>query len=100
MAGRLTAAALAVGVCAVSAGCDGTSASQPLAVGTLERVTVWSKPVQRPGETGENSGNSPPKGSRVEVYDRFILITPPDGPTILSLHGWYTDLTFRRGPQR
>src|SRR5690348_4407092 len=70
--------------------------SAPLAVGTLAHVTVWKKPVQRPGETGGNEGNSPPEGSRVEVYSEFILITPPGGPTILSPHGWYTDLTFRR----
>src|SRR4051812_44477597 len=68
----------------------------PLAVGTLEHVTVCKKPVQRPGETGSNEGNSPPAGSRVEVYSDFILITPPGGTTILSPHGCYTDLEFRR----
>ena len=104
MVGRLTAVALAVGLCAMGAGCDGPTNRQPsirpIATGTLERVTIWSKPVQRPGELGDNSGNSPPKGSRVEVYEQFILITPADGPTILSPHGWYTDLAFRRDPQR
>ena len=82
------------------AGCNGSPAPQPvarpIATGTIERLTVWSSPVQRPGETGSNTGNSPPKGSRVEVYDEFILITPPEGPTILSPHGWYTDLSFTR----
>jgi hypothetical protein len=72
------------------------SRSSPLAVGTLEHVTVWKRPVQRPGETGGNEGSSPPAGSRVEVYSEFVLITPPGGPTILSPHGWYTDLQFRR----
>ncbi len=102
MVGRFAAVAL-FGLCAVDAGCDGPTARQPsarpIAAGTLERVTVWSKPVQRPGELGENSGTSPPKGSRVEVYEQFILITPPGGPTILSPNGWYTDLAFRRDPQ-
>jgi hypothetical protein len=81
-------------------GCGGTHAPQPvprpIASGTIERLTVWTNPVQRPGETGSNTGYSPPKGSRVEVYDEFILITPPEGPTILSPHGWYTELSFNR----
>ena len=81
-------------------GCDGTAAPRPrpIASGTLERVMIWHRPVLRPGETGENTGESPPEGSRVEVHDHFILVTPSDGPTILSLHGWYTDLSFRRDP--
>jgi hypothetical protein len=103
MVGRLAGIALVVALCAVGTGCNETttrhSSARPIAAGTLELVTVWSKPVQRPGETGENSGSSPPKGSRVEVYEQFILITPPDGLTILSPHGWYTGLTFRRDPQ-
>ena len=81
-------------------GCGGSLAPQPeprpIASGTIEQLTVWNNPVQRPGETGSNTGHSPPKGSRVEIYDEFILVTPPKGPTILSPHGWYTDLFFNR----
>ena len=95
---------VAVVLAAAVAGCDGSPATKPagrpIAAGTVERLTIWHKPVQRPGETGENTGNSPQKGSRVEVYDQFILVTPPDGPTVLALHGWYTDLEFRREPLR
>ncbi|MBV9123659.1 MAG: hypothetical protein JO112_09910 [Planctomycetes bacterium] len=68
----------------------------PIAAGTLENVTIWTKPVQRPGETGENTGSSPEKGSRVEVYENFIIVTSKDGSSILSLHGWYTDLRFKK----
>ncbi len=104
MRSRIFDLATAFSLVATLAGCNGASAPQPnarpIAAGTLERVTVWNKPVQRPGETGENTGGSPPKGSRVEVHDEFILITPPEGPTILSPHGWYTDLAFKRDPQR
>ena len=75
-------------------GCGSQAPARPIASGTLEHVTIWTKPVQRPGETGENSGSSPPKGSRVEADDHFILVTPKDGATVLSLHGWYTDLAF------
>src|SRR3954462_15561784 len=46
----------------------------PLATGTLQHVTVWKKPVQRPGETGNNEGFTPAAGSYIEIYDQFILI--------------------------
>ena len=68
----------------------------PLASGLIESVTIWDKPFQRAGETGSNVGHPAPKDSRVEVHEQFILITPPDGPTALVLHGWYTDLKFKR----
>jgi hypothetical protein len=91
---------VAVVATATTLGCDGGTAAKPtgrpVAAGTVERVSIWHKPVQRPGEMGENTGNPQPRGSRVEVYDQFILVTPPGGPTLLALHGWYTDLEFRR----
>ncbi len=102
MVGRFASPAVTLLLAAV-AGCDGSAPqpeARPMAIGTLERVTVWNKPVMRPGETGENTGYSPPKGSRVEVHGQFILITPPEGPTVLSPHGWYTDLAFKRDPRR
>ena len=100
MVNRVVGLAVGIALAVSVTGCGGPaeqkSRSLPSASGTLESVTVWSKPVQRPGEMGENSGYSPPKGSRVEVYDQFILITPPKSPTVLSPHGWYTDLRFTR----
>ena len=83
---------IAIGGCSRSQ----PAVAAPLASGTIESVTIWDKPVQRAGETGSNDGHPAPQGSRVEVYERFILITPPDGPTTLTLHGWYTDLKFKR----
>jgi hypothetical protein len=73
-----------------------TPTTSPLASGLIESVTIWDKPFQRAGETGNNTGHPAPQGSRVDVYEQFILITPPDGPTALTLHGWYTDLKFKR----
>lgn len=66
----------------------------PIATGKLEMVTVWAKPVQRPGEMGSNSGETFSDG-KVAIYDQFIIITMPDGRKVLSLHGWYTNLRFR-----
>lgn len=92
---------VSVCLCGVTVGCNGPqSASRPIAAGTVESLTVWDRPVQRPGETGENTGKTVFAGSRVQVYDQFILITPPGRPTTLAPHGWYTDLTFKADPQR
>ena len=69
----------------------------PLASGLIESVTIWDR---RAGETGSNTGHPAPQDSRVEVYDEFILVTPPDGATTLVLHGWYTNLKFKRDATR
>ena len=50
--------------------------------------------MQRAGETGSNHGSTLKEG-RVDVYDQFIIVTLPDGTRVLSLHGWYTGLTFK-----
>ena len=67
----------------------------PIASGSLISVTLWNKPVGSPGETGSISGNSPPPGSQVEVYENFIIVTPEDGIKWLSPHGWYSKLAFK-----
>jgi hypothetical protein len=85
---------IAIGGCSPSRTQPANAAS--LASGVIESVTIWDKSVQRAGETGSNTGHPVPQGSRVEVYEQFILITPPDGPTALTPHGWYTDLKFKR----
>ena len=77
--------------------CAGCSSRQtPLASGKAVSGTIWEKPVQRPGETGSNSGSPIAPGSRVDIYANFIIVTPPKGPSVLSPHGWYTDLRFEK----
>ena len=71
------------------------TANKPIVSGKLVSVTIWEKPVQRPGETGQNSGFSPDAGSQVDVYESFIVVTSPAGERIVSLHGWYTNLRLK-----
>jgi hypothetical protein len=85
-----------------SAGCDRPAAQanmptqsapdQVIAGGELISVTLWEKPI---GTLGMNGGTTPPKGSRVKVYEKFILVTYPDGITRQSLNGWYSGLQFK-----
>lgn len=68
----------------------------PLVTGEYLSGTLWKKPVASPGAAGSNEGSSPPKGSRVEIYDRFIIITTREGTSEVSPHGWYTNLRIKR----
>ena len=96
---RISSAILAIMTAPFIVGCSKEQARPlapaPVATGKLISVTVWEKPVQRPGEMGQNSGSSAPEGSHVDVYDQFIIVTMPNGEKTLSLHGWYTNLRFK-----
>lgn len=48
----------------------------PIITGEFISGTLWNKPV---GEAGSNQGGSPHRGSRVEVYENFIIVTDPNG---------------------
>lgn len=86
---------LAFGVLIGVAGCGDDDRPRPVTAGSLKNVTVWTRPVQRPGELGENSGSSY-KDGRVDVYENFIVVTPDKQDSMLVLHGWYTDLRFKK----
>jgi len=68
-------------------------APAPIKSGVLVSGTLWSKPV---GGPGQNTGDSPEPGSRIEVYDGFIVVTAADGTQTICPHGWYTDLKLKQ----
>lgn len=78
---------------AESASSRPTASDQPIDSGKLIRVTMWHRPVQRPGESGTNESWTESDG-RVRIYPNFILVTDSHGTTRLSPHGWYTDLVY------
>jgi hypothetical protein len=49
----------------------------PLFVGKLEDGTFWKTSLQNSTTTNEGGGYD--KGSRVEVYDQFVVVTTPKG---------------------
>jgi hypothetical protein len=87
---RSVAMGLAIGLLATLSGCG----PAPLVTGTIESGTLWKRPVSAP----ENEGFSPEKGSKVEIYDQFIVVTTPNGLSHIRPHGSYSDLTFRKKP--
>jgi hypothetical protein len=64
----------------------------PLQVGKLESGTFWKAPLS----AASNEGSDYPKGSRVEIYDQFIVVTPQDGISHVHPHGHYSGLAFKR----
>jgi cbb3-type cytochrome oxidase subunit 3 len=67
--------------------------AKPLVSGEFLSGTLWEKPVIH--TQGTNTGYSPASGSRVDMYDSFIVVTDAEGISELSLHGSYTKLRFK-----
>lgn len=63
----------------------------PIVAGKLLSVKVWQHPV----ETARENRAELIKGGRVEVYDRFIVLTDDGGDRMLHFHSYYTELRFR-----
>src|SRR5262245_1509615 len=68
----------------------GGPAAGPITGGPLVSVSVWKYPV----DSRSNEGGTYKEG-RVEVYNRFIIVTHPGGERTLHLHNYYTDLRFK-----
>jgi hypothetical protein len=66
----------------------------PIVSGKAASGTIWEKPVET--KAGSNTGQPIEAGSRVDIYEQFIIVTPPKGRSTLSLHGWYTNLSFEK----
>jgi hypothetical protein len=65
----------------------------PIASGTVMSGTIWNKPV---GSSGPNLSFPIPEGSRVEVYNNFIIVTYSKGVSEILSHGWYSSLKFNK----
>jgi hypothetical protein len=66
----------------------------PLFTGKLEGGTFWKTSLG--GSTTTNEGAGYDKGSRVEVYDQFVVVTTPDGVSHVHPHGYYSVLAIKR----
>jgi len=64
----------------------------PLFSGKLEGGTFWKNAL-----TGSNNeGGDYAKGSRVEVYDQFVVVTTADGLSHIHPNGYYSALAIKR----
>jgi hypothetical protein len=67
---------------------------KPLAAGEIIRCVLGDKPVMRAGETGTWSGRNIVEG-RIEIYERVVIITDPDGTKHCAPHDWFKEITFK-----
>ncbi len=87
---RMIMLGCALVVLGLTAGCS--CGSKALVVGTLEDGMFWERPLT----AADNSGGGYSKGSRVQVYDQFVVVTTPDGVSHIHPHGLYTRLQLRQ----
>lgn len=83
---------LAVALLGIATGCS--SKDEPLVVGKLKSGTFWKYSLA--SSSPSNEGGSYPAGSRVEVYDGFVLIITPQGTSHIHPHGFYSDLSIEK----
>jgi hypothetical protein len=93
---RVALAVCVVVVLGLAAGCGSRQEAHPprgpLFAGKLEGGTFWKNPLSAPS----NEGAGYDKGSRVEVYDQFVVVTTPDGLSHVHPHGYYSGLLIKR----
>jgi hypothetical protein len=87
-------AVLVVGLVALSVPASGCGSPKPgpLASGTLESGMFWKNPMSAPS----NEGSDYAKGSRVELFEPFVVVTTPDGLSHVHPHGYYSGLVFKK----
>ena len=93
---RVAAASYLLGFLVLAAECgsrqEASRSRGPLFAGKLENGTFWEHPLS----AASNEGGGYEKGSRVEVYDQFVVVTPSDGLSRLHPHGYYSGLAIKR----
>jgi hypothetical protein len=66
----------------------------PLASGQIIKCVLGDKPVMRAGEIGTWTGRDFTQG-RIEIYERVVVITDPDGTKHCAPHDWFKEITFK-----
>jgi len=66
----------------------------PLASGQVIRCTLGDKPVMRAGEIGSWSSRTFTEG-HVEIFERVVIITDPDGTKHCAPHDWFKEIIFK-----
>jgi hypothetical protein len=64
----------------------------PLVTGKAEGGMIWKSPTTAPS----NEGNGIEKGSRVDVYDRFIVVTDSTGQSQVVLDTYFSGLVLKK----
>jgi hypothetical protein len=93
---RVTSTLCLYGLLLLGAGCgprqEAAAPRGPLFAGKVEGGSHWRYPVG----ASSNEGGDIEKGSRVEVYDQFIVVTAPGGLSRVLPHAYYSGLVIRK----
>ena len=82
-----------IGLCGLLAVMSGCGQSHgPLVVGKLASGTFWKSPTSSPS----NEGGGFAEGSRVEIYEQFVVITTSQGDSHVYPQGNYSNLVIKR----
>jgi hypothetical protein len=85
-----------LGLLVLTSGCGSRQEASPprgpLFAGKLEGGTFWKNPLT----ASSNEGGGHEQGSRVEVYDQFIVVTTPGGLSHVHPHGYYSGLVIKK----
>ena len=87
--GGLLAVSLAIAACSPH-----PEPQAPLASGQIIKVVLGDKPVMRAGEIGSWGGRPFTQG-RVDVYERVVIVTEPDGTKHSAPPDWFSEVTFK-----
>jgi len=79
-----------IGLLVLTCGCG--SARGPVVAGRLESGTFWKNPLS----ATNNEGGGYDQGSRVEIYDQFVVVTTKDGLSHVYPQGHYSGLVIKR----
>jgi hypothetical protein len=67
-------------------------ARTPLFTGKLEGGTFWKYPLS----AANNEGGGYANGSRIDVYEQFVVVTTSDGISYVHLHGYHSGLAIKK----
>jgi len=66
----------------------------PILAGKLNTGIFWKTSLLNSTTTNEGGGYD--QGSRVEVYDQFMVVTTSDGVGHVHPHGFYSGLSIKK----
>jgi hypothetical protein len=68
--------------------------SGPVVKGEIIHCRLWDKPRPRQGEIG-SSGLSIFTSGKIEIYERFIVVTETNGVKDVAPPDWYSEVSFK-----
>jgi hypothetical protein len=82
---------LSLAACLMLSGC---SPDGPLVKGDIINCKLWEGPRPRQGEIGSSSFNTFTSG-RIEIYERFIVVTESNGVKHAAPLDWNSEVSFK-----